>query len=207
MAVVQEEIVKMDPIGQTLEIFEVLAYALAPGISEVGVAWYVFWFVFFLSYVLIFSLLNYIHFLKDNANAKIIVSLVMAFIIASNGWALAIIAATFPSLGVLLAVGLGILILMALFLPNQLEKNLKLFGYLTLIFVAIFIISTAYASGVILSSDGFGDVGYFLEAYLGVIIVVAVFVGVIMFMKGGESKGGSKKGKATLLEKLLSEMK
>lgn len=186
----------LDPIGQTLYIFETLAKSLAPGMEALGVQWYIFWFVFFLSYVLIYSLLNFIHFLKDNNNAKLVVALVIAFIIASNGWALAIIGAAFPSLGVLLAVGLSIMILVALFIPDLAEKNMKLFSILAFIFIVLYVVSLIFTSGAVSSSSGFGEVSGFLETYLGVIIAIFIIIGLIMFLRGGIKGTNDKKGSA-----------
>ena len=112
-----------EAINNIIQVFQDIAYSLAPGLEEAGVGYHIFWAVFFLSYVLIFSLLNYVHFLKDNDRAKIIVALVLALFISSNTWSLALISSAFPPVGVLLTIGLAMLILVAVFSPRLLKDE------------------------------------------------------------------------------------
>ncbi len=179
----------VDPITQTMLVFQSIAEALAPGLKQSGVGWQVFWLVFFLSYAMIYSLLNFVHFLKDNNSAKFIVALVLSFFISSNAWTLAIIASIFPSLGVLLAVGLGIIILTAVFLPRFFEEGQsKWIAYLALAFVIIYLLSTGFASAKILGGGGVtqGAIASAISNYIGIIIAIAIILGVVIFLSAGK---------------------
>ncbi|GEM_PF-6256414 len=187
----------VDPVTQTMLVFQSIAEALAPGLKQAGVGWEVFWLVFFLSYAMIYSLLNFVHFLKDNNAAKFIVALVLSFFISSNAWALAIIASIFPSLGVLLAVGLGIIILTAVFLPRFFESGQsKWVGYTALAFVIVYLISTALASAKVLGGGVTESaIASAISNYIGIIIAIAIIIGVIIFLSAGKgSRGGSSGG-------------
>lgn len=108
--------------------------------------WIFFWGVLFMSFAIIFVVIQKIHFFEDNRGAALIVSVIMAIFIAANSSAVSVITSMFPSLGVIILASLSILILVAIFVPGALGEEGKMWtlgigailAFLVLFFLGVF---------------------------------------------------------------------
>jgi hypothetical protein len=153
-------------------------------------SWIFFWGVLFLSFALFYTLLNFIHFLKDNEGAKLVVAVILSIFFAANAFAVSVIAGMFPSLGVLLADGIGILILIAVFAPSYLEEDsASKLVFIAIAFIIAFLLFTTQTSLQIAGMDlpTIGDLSSL--AWVLALVVIVVTIGLIVYIGRGASGG------------------
>lgn len=149
-------------------------------------SWIFFWGVFFLSFALFYTLLNLIHFLTDNEGAKLVVALILSVFVAANAFAVSLIANMFPSLGVLLAVGIGVLILLAVFAPSYLsEEHAGKLVLVAIAFIAVFLITTTQTSLQIAGTElpPIDDLTPILGPLLFIVVLIVIIGGVVYATK------------------------
>lgn len=141
--------------------------------------WIFFWGVLFMSFAIIFVVIQKIHFFEDNRGAALIVSIIMAIFIAANSSAVSVITAMFPSLGVIILASLSVLILIAIFVPGALGEEGKMWtiglgavlAFLLLFFLGVFS-SLGWDPSKLTEMKGLMSLITFLAFSVGVVVLI-----------------------------------
>jgi len=144
----------MTVLSEFLSTAEEIANAFAPGVSNVNVdlggalipGYQMFYLTFFLIFALTFVLLEKIPFMAEveKRNTRALVSFIIAFMVAQNSIVISIISSLFPAIGIYMIFALGLMILIALFIPKLLEPKddtsyFRILGLILVIFLLLYI--------------------------------------------------------------------